>query len=217
MAGIQTEVNRFIDNNLAIKKNLKDGLINIRALSRRILADSRLGCSIDAVISAIRRYDNKVESKKYSAAINRLLAHAKLASKTRLASVLIKKNSSTRNKLAHIFPGIDFEGGDTLRIFEVTKYIKLIIDDRALQSVNRLFAPGEVLLVEKGLGELAIVYDEDITKIPGLFATVSNELAMNDISIVDSMICYNEHIVIVNEPDIQRTFDVIFSLLNRKL
>ena len=216
MKNIQKEVTGYIDNNITVRRGLKEGIVNIRALARKINSEGKLG-SIDSIISAIRRYEDRFESKNHGNAISKLLQRAKLSSKTRLASILLRNSPSTRNRLAQIFQLIDFEAGDTLRIFEVTKYIKLITDDKYVPQIKKIFTQNEVILSEKDIGELAISYDEDITKTPGLFAAVSNEMALNDISIVDSMICYNEHIVIVNEADIRRTFDVIYSLLSRKI
>jgi len=215
MKNIQIEVTRLIDNNIAVRKLLKEDLINVRALARKFLREYKLNCSAEAVISAIRRYEVSGKEKDYLPLIYKILKKAKLVSRMKLSSILLKKNLSTREKLPELFKIVDFEGGDTLRIFEVTKYIKIIVDEKLLSSVKKIFKDSDTVLVEKNLSELDILYDADITKIPGLYATVSNELGANNISIVDSMICYNEHIIIVSEKDTQQAFNVLFGLLQR--
>ncbi len=212
MTNINKEVWRIIDNDAALKKNLLLKLINISALARKIANEHNLQNNIDAVISAIRRYEGSIEKKENTSKIYSLLKKAKLSTRTKLASILFKKNSEIRQKLAKLYSEIDFEAGDTLRIFEVSKYIKIIIDEKTVKLVKKLFNNKEIVEITIKLGEVSIDYVVDITKTPGLFATLSNELATNNTSIVDSMICYSEHIIIVNEKDLQKTFNVIFKL-----
>jgi len=215
MKNIQAEVTRIIGNNIAVRKLLKEDLINIRALARKFLKEYELNCSVEAIISAIRRCEKGSKERDYLPTIYKLLKNAKLSSRMKLSSLLLKKNQSTREKLPELFSIVDFEGGDTLRIFEVSKYIKIIVDEKLLFSARKIFRDKDIVLSEKNLSELDILYDTNITKISGLFATLSNELAANNISIVDSMICHNEHIVIVSEKDTRQTFDVLFTLLHR--
>lgn len=214
MKNVQATVYRLIDNNIAVRKMLREDLINVRALARKLLTEYELKCSLEAVISAIRRYESGSTEKDYLPTVYKLLKQAKLLTRMKLSSILLRKNSSTRENLPRLFSMVDFEGGDTLRIFEVTKYIKIIIDEKLLPNAKKIFRDRDIVLVENRLGELSILYDVDITKTPGLFATLSNELAANNISIVDSMICYNEHIIIVAEKDSKQAFDVVFSLLH---
>lgn len=216
MKNINKEVWRYIDNNVAVKKNLYDGIINVRALAKKIIQDLHLNCSLNAVISAIRRYEIKVEKTGKLKEKYHLLTDATLNTKTKLASILLKKNELVRKNLTKLFTKIDFESGDVLRIFEVSKVIKIIVDEKTLEVAKDLFNRKDIIKIEKNIGELSIIYNSDITKIPGLFALLSNELAGNNISIVDSMICHSEHIIIVKEKDIQKTFNVIFNLIHKK-
>ena len=212
MTNINNEVWRIIENDAAIKKNLLNNLINISALARKIAKEHSLENNLDAIISAIRRFETNKENKQTNLNIYSLLKKSKLSTRTKLASVLFKKNSEIRKKLASLYSKIDFEANETLRIFEVSKYIKIIIDEKNLLLINKIFIKKDIVEITKHLAELSIDYNIDITKTPGIFATLSNELSMNNISIVDSMICYSEHIIIVNEKQIKKAFNVVFDL-----
>ena len=216
MKNINKEVWRYLDNHITIKKNLADNLINTRALAKKIILDSHLNCSLNAVISATRRYNLDIKEKEHLPKIYYLLKQTKLLTRTRLASVLLPKNSIIRNKLVDFYKNIDFEGGDTLRIFEVNKYIKIIVDEKSLTEAQNIFTKKERVHIEKNLGELTIIYGIDITKTPGVFALLSNELAANNISIIDSMICHSEHLIIVNEKELKRAFNVVFELTTKQ-
>ena len=216
MKNINRVVWRYIDNNIAVKKNLFDGLVNVRALAKKVINDLHLSCSLNAVISSIRRYEGKVDGKETVTQVYKLLQKSKISTKTKLCSVLFCKNQEIRKKLGELFMKIDFEGGDLLRIFEVTKYIKIIIDEKTLTDVKEIFSKKEIVDIEKNIGEINISYNIDITKTPGVFAVLSNELAVNNISVVDSMICHSEHIILVKEKDMEKAFSVVFSLSREK-
>lgn len=212
---INREVSRIIDNDSAIRKNLLDNLINISALARKIAKEHNLQHNIDAIISAIRRYEGSAEKKESMSRIYALLKDSKLSTHTRLISILLKKKGSVRKKLAELYAKIDFEGGDTMKIFEVTKYIKIVMDEKNTSLSKKIFDDDEIVETTNKLGEISINYNSDVTKIPGVFATLSNELASNQISIVDSMICYSEHLIIVHEKDLEKAFITLFDLTKR--
>ncbi|MFA6072969.1 MAG: hypothetical protein WC758_02570 [Candidatus Woesearchaeota archaeon] len=212
MTNINKEVWKIIDGDASIKKNLLDNLINISALARKISQEHDLKNNLDAIISAIRRYENNNEKKATNTKVYSMLKNSKLSTRTKLASMLLKKNSNIRKKLAELYSKIDFEAGDTLRIFEVTKYIKIIVDDKNLLIAKKIFTNEEIVESSNKLSELTIDYNTNVTKTPGVFATLSNELATNNISIIDSMICHSEHIFIVDEKSLEEAFKVVFKL-----
>ncbi|MGV8086635.1 MAG: hypothetical protein ACP5N1_03320 [Candidatus Woesearchaeota archaeon] len=205
----------IIDSDIVIQKAMFEGLINTSALARKIAKENNLTDNIDAIISAIRRYDMKGIKKKSSDKIHFLLKNATLSTRTKLVSLLLQKKDETRQKITELYSSIDHTGGEIIRIFEVAKYIKIIIDEKNISKAKKLFSHEITVDINTKLSELSIDYNEDITKIPGLFATIANELSINDISIVDSMICHREHILITSENDLQKTFNIVFSLLKK--
>jgi len=211
---VNQEVRRIIDNNLAIRKLLGEGLINTLALARKILKDYGFNCTISAVLSAIRRYQEKLHYEDYLKDVYISLKNATLTTKTKLFSVLIRKRVETRKKLAELYSKLEPE--ETLVVFETTKYLKIILDKERKKNINEIFSEKEILDTEADIGLLHIGYGVDVTKIPGVFALLANELGANGVSIVDSMICHLEHVIIVKEKDIQKAFNVIFDLLHKK-
>ncbi|MBN1156871.1 hypothetical protein JXA85_04590 [Candidatus Woesearchaeota archaeon] len=212
MTNINSKVWRYVDNKIEIKKTLLEGLVNVSALARKIAQEEKLEGNIDAIISAIRRYETKTEKKDEHIRFSKLIRKAKLSTKTRLGSVLVRRTDETERKVSTIYSRLKMKRDSTLRIFEVINYIKIIIDDSLLESVAGMFSSPDIEKIEKNLGELTIDYSDDITKISGVFARISNELAVNEISIIDSMICQWEHLIIVKENDLEKAFTVIFSL-----
>lgn len=212
MTNINKKVWQYIDNRIEIKKTLLTDLINTSALARKIGKDLSMEGNLDAIISAIRRYKGKVSGHDDYKRFYELLKKAKISTKTKLASIVISRNDETSKKAIGLYSKLKINRDSTFRIFEVTNYIKIIMDDYLLKELKKMFSDSEIETTETNLGELTINYRDDITKIPGIFATLSNELSINEVSIIDSMICQNEHIVIVKENDLEKAFTIIFNL-----
>lgn len=213
MTNINKLVHQEIDKNIIIKKGLFQNIINYSALARKIAQEHNLKNNIDAILSAIRRYDCKQEKKREELKLQQLIEDATVSSKTKLCSLLLKKNDEVRKQIAQFYPQIDFAGGELIQIFEVSKYIKIILDEKNLEKAKKILGRN-IQEEKKHLTEISINYTEDITKIPGVFSAIANELAIHEISIIDSMICHKEHILITDEKDFKKTFNVILALTN---
>jgi len=64
MKSVQQEVVLLLNRDVAVQKCLQKNLLNVRALAQYLIKEYDLNFSIDAVISAIRRYDAEVSEVK---------------------------------------------------------------------------------------------------------------------------------------------------------
>ena len=62
---------------------------------------------------------------------------------------------------------------------------------------------------------LELSYSKDLEKTPGVFFIIANELAQNDISIIDALISASEHIIVVDEKDITKAFELVYRLVKK--
>lgn len=216
MTNINKRVWDYIDRSTEVKKVLQAGLINTSALAREIGRQEGLSRNIDAIISAIRRYEGAAEKSRQHKTFYDLLKKSKITTKTKLASILIRRNDYTQEQVAKLYSMVKLKRNSTLKILEVTNHIKINMDDELLEQIEAAFPEEDIEYVQKNLGELIINYSEDITRIPGVFATLANELAMNGISVIDSMICHWEHTVMLREEDLEKAFSVVFNLTKSK-
>ncbi len=203
---------KIIDTDLALKKDLSRQVINIRSLAKYILDTYKVNLSLDSVISALRRYPTEVEKKQDQNAVYNLLNQAKIRSITKMASISLKKSEDATKKLGQILPGVDFESGEILRIIEGAKLFKIIIDKKSFDKVYSQFKKTDIINYNKGVGMVELVYPKTLSKTPGVFASISTELGSNNISIIDALIISNEHIIIVDEKDLLKAFEILYNL-----
>jgi hypothetical protein len=213
MTNINKRVWDYIEHHVEIKKTLLNGLINNSALARKIGRSEGLSKNIDAVISAIRRYEAKLSIRKPYQDIYNHFSTSTVSTKTNLISVLILRNERIAKDIAGIYAKLQMTRSNTFRIFELSNFVKIIMDKELHASFSKLFPKKSVQAVEQNLGELTIYYSTDVTKISGVFAMLANEMAMHEVSIIDSMICHREHMIIVDEKDLQKAFSVVFKLI----
>jgi aspartokinase len=61
---------------------------------------------------------------------------------------------------------------------------------------------------------IEIDYPRILKKTPGVFSVIYNELAENNISIIDALISSNEHILVIDEEKLLTAFEHIYELCN---
>ena len=82
--------------------------------------------------------------------------------------------------------------------------------------MNNLFKKENIIDLNKNISMIEMIYPKELEKTPGVFSIVSNELAEHDISIIDALICSNEHIIIVDEKDVLKAFEIVNNLCSEE-
>ena len=203
---------KFIDTDISIKKDLSRKIINTRSLAKYIIATQKLNASLDSVISAIRRYnlDTKKADEIYS--IHSVLKQAKIAVRTKMSSLLLKRTDFVKTKLGRPDKLMDFQGHDVIRVLEGSQALTIVIDQKNFEKIKSIFPKDLILEENKKVGMIEINYPRILKKTPGVFSIIYNELAESDISIIDALISSNEHILIVEEEKLLKAFELIQKL-----
>ncbi len=209
---IREKVWKFIDTDISIKKGISRKIVNVRSLAKYILTTQKLSSSVDAVISAIRRYNYDIKKTDEKNSIHEVLRQAKVAVRTKMSSLLLKRTDVVKTKLGRPDKLMDFQGHDIIRVLEGSNALTIVIDQKNLEKIKFQF-PKEVILEEnKKVGMVEINYPRILKKTPGVFSIIYNELAENDISIIDALISSNEHILIIEEDKLLKAFELIQKL-----
>ncbi len=212
MKNVNESVWKFIDTDLSIKKDLGRKIINSRKLAQYISSSQKIDASLDAVISAIRRYNFSAVKKEETHSVHNVIKQAKVSIKTKMSSLLLKRTDFVKTKLGRPDKLMDFQGHDIIRILEGSQALTIVFDQKNFDKIKSLF-PKEVILEEnKKVGMVEIEYPRILKKTPGVFSIIYNELAENDISIIDALISSNEHILIMEEEKLIKAFDLIYNL-----
>ena len=114
--------------------------------------------------------------------------------------------------LPKLFGIIKYVHGDVLRVTQANESIRLLIDEKNMNKVIDLFPKNKIISKEKGLAEINIYIHPEMQTTPGILAAIANELAINDINIVEFMTCPPEMICVVKKGDLLRASNVLYNL-----
>lgn len=216
MTNIVHEVWKILDNNPSIRKEMNRGLINTSALARYIIDEKKINASLDAVISAIRRYKLDKHDDVFDNAYRILDQTVNISTKSNLAEISLIKDDEVQQFLPKLFNIIKYVHGDVLRVTQANESIRLLIDEKNMDDVIALFPKNKIITKEKGLSEINIYIHPKMQTTPGILATIANELAINGINIVEFMTCPPEMICVVKKDDLIRASNVLYQLCSSK-
>ena len=209
---IREVVWKIIDTDISLKKDLLRGIINVRSLAKYIIGTQNIDASLDAVISAIRRHDKGQENKGESYSVYDVLKQARISTRTNMSSLLLKRTDDVKTRLGRPDKLIDYPGHETIRVLEGAQALTLIFDRKNFEKMKSLFTERVILEENKKVGMIEINYPRILKKTPGVFLIVFNELAENGISVIDSLMSSNEHIILVEEEKLLKAFELIYDL-----
>ena len=212
MTNIVHNVWGILDNNPSIRREMRRGLINISALAKYIISEKKVDATLDAVISAIRRYELDKHDDIFDNAYKMLGRTVNISTKSNLAEISLVKDDDVQQLLPKLFSIIKYVRGDVLRVTQANESIRLLIDEKNLDNVMALFPKEKIITKEKGLAEINIYIHSKMQTTPGILATIANELAINGINIVEFMTCPPEMICVVRKEELVKASNVLYQL-----
>ncbi|MBN2066514.1 MAG: hypothetical protein JW771_06880 [Candidatus Thermoplasmatota archaeon] len=203
---------KFLDSNPCIKQELSRGLINARALAKYILKQEKLDTSLDAIISAIRRYEVGKKDDVFNIAAKLIGQTVNLSTRSGLAEISLIKDEEVQHLLPELFSLIEYVRGEVLRVMQANESIRVLVDEKNLEGVMELFPKGKILKVETQIAEINMNMHPKMQTTHGILAVIANELAINNINIIEMMSCFPEMLFFVKEKDVLKAHQVLYHL-----
>ncbi len=213
MTNIAREVQRFLDSDASIRKDIARGIINVRSLAVYIQKSLKLNSGLDSIISAIRRYDSSGSDGQSFAKALSLIRDAKITTRNHVSIIALVKDASVQQMLPRLFSLIDYSRGEVLRIIQAEELIKVVVDQKNVASVLALFHKDKIKNVERNLGEINMRLDPISSKVRGVLALLDSELANNEVNIVESMSCVPELIWFIDEKELLKAHQAFLELI----
>ena len=212
MTNITHEVWNFLNSEPSIRKELRRGIVNTMALAKHIINKKGLGSSVAAVISSIRRYtkEHKYEIKFHD--VESIIKSSRISTKNKITVITMKRDTQIIELLPKIFPLVELSRGDVMRLSEGKESIKLLVDEKNAQKVADIFPSNKILGIKKNLSELNIHFGPGSGETVGVLATIMNELAANEIKIIESIGCLPELMIFVDTKDILKAHETMIRL-----
>jgi len=212
MTNINKEVWKFIDQTPSIKRTLSNGLINKSALANFIKKQKNLETSLDAIISAIRRYKIEKYDNLFLTAQNMITRTTDLSTRSNLTNVVLSKDTEIQKLIPEFFSIIKYDRGDVLRIIQADESIKVLINEKNLEKIINILPKDKILLIDENLAEINLHLNNEAKDTPGVLAIITNELALNGVSVVEVLSCFPELLWFVYQSDLLKAYNTLYQL-----
>jgi len=217
MTKLTKEVWKVLDENLCIRVNMRLGIINNAALVRYMIEEKNINGSKLAVMGALRRYKGNSLETIFDNAHKVINKSITLSTKSSLANISLVKDAEIQKLLSKVFSCINYNKGHTLRLIEADASIKIIVDKKNLKKIKKIFPEDKVLKVDEHIAEINIHMHPDAACTPGVLSVVTNELAVKNINLVESVGCFPEWLCFVEEKDLLKAYTILHDFVFRKI
>lgn len=211
MTNISHQVWKILDNNPYIKRVMSLGLINTTALAKYFITEKKIEGTLEAVNSAIRRYKFDRYDDIFATA-NKIISLGEISTKSKLANIALIKDAEVEELLPKLFSIIQFHRGDVLRIIQADEAIKILVNEKNLETVQKLFPSKKIIKIDRNLAEINMHLHPEAVNTPGIIAVISNELAINGVNVMETMSCVPEMLWFVKEQDLLKAHNVFYQL-----
>jgi hypothetical protein len=208
MTNINQAVWKLISQDFSVQKNLKKGLINVRALAKYLIKKHHLRASLDSVISAIRRYESEKKFTEMSEELSDIFKESMIFTKNNIVCITVKADA-----IIDVLkdPGIE-EIKKNFRVVRSKKYSKIVVDQEDLEKVTTLLKKEDVVSIKERMGELRIVLTRGSEDMKGILARITGEIALHEVSISEIIICFPEFLIYVDQDNLLTAHRAILSL-----
>lgn len=210
---VAEQVRGYIDRRPVVRDALAMDIVNLSALTRRILEETGL-TSEEAVLAACRRYQFEPIASEYEAQIRRLLSKSKLEMRTRVAVVTARPSWQVFGKLEKAM-GLLRGRSHPIHVIHGSESFTVITDESMLSEMVELIGKEEVLKTRSGLVELNLRSPEVIEDVPGILAFLTSSLSSRGVNFLEVISCYKDNMFLIEEADLITAFEVLNALIER--
>ncbi|PIN76045.1 hypothetical protein COV18_01325 [Candidatus Woesearchaeota archaeon CG10_big_fil_rev_8_21_14_0_10_37_12] len=211
MTSIAQQVWSVIEKDVIIKRAIERGVVSSKNLAV-YLSKKGVHASSDAIISAIRRYNPSKTDAAFEKARKVIGKSEDIRITTNIIEIAVEKTEQTQQLLQKAISLVDYNKGDVLLMIQGEKSIKVIINDKNKEKIMNLFSKKSIIHIEKDLAEINIQLSDEAVKTPGIVATLTTELMVNNIPMFEIMSCVPELLLFVKKKDVVKAYELLFKL-----
>ena len=201
---------RLLESDPVIKQGLQRGIINTRALARYILKTTGVDTTLEGLLGTIRRFPLETDQEHSP---QRSSGDCEISMRNRMADLVIESSPDVFGTLAEFARTNKVTKRENLRIIVGLESVRLIADQKALNTFREAFRPKSIISFSTDLAEISILFPMDAKIMRGITANITAQLALNEISPVGILVWPPEEFIIVAERDAPRAFETIQDLL----
>ncbi|HZX44814.1 MAG TPA: hypothetical protein VFF28_03980, partial [Candidatus Nanoarchaeia archaeon] len=139
------------------------------------------------VVSAVKRYIEEHKFDEKNTQLDTIFAHTKLEMNFGNVVLHIKKTEHSLSALTELFKKLNLIGEDNVNLIMDKMSFALIFDNDNYQLIRGQFTSDKIINELDNIGQVVLKFHPSVLKTPNVFATILNEVGINDINVIDSI------------------------------
>ena len=146
-------------------------------------------------------------------AAQKMITHTTdLSTRSNLVNIVLSKDTEIQKLIPEFFSIIKYDRGDVLRIIQADESIKVLINEKNLKKIINALPKEKILSIDENLAEINLHLTNEAKYTPGVLAIITNELALNGVSIVEVLSCFPELLWFVYQSDLLKAYNILHQL-----
>lgn len=205
-------VRAYIDKRPVVRDALAMGIVNLSALTRRIMAEADLSQE-EAVLVACRRYEADPGALGYEEGIRTVLDQAKMEVRTRVAVWTLRPSWKMFSRLEKALPRMQGQNAP-VHLLHGSEAVTVIADEQMDAQMEEALDPEDVTRRRAGLVEVNLRTPRKVEDVPGIMAFLCSSLAARGINFVEVISCHKDNMFVIEEEDLFSAFEVLNELIH---
>jgi len=187
---------KLLEKDLSIQRNLARNLINTRALAKFLIKKYNLNCSLDSVVSSIRRYESDTQWIGEQEKISNLFQKSIIRTRNSLVCFTLKKPIAKH--IQELYKKLG-RRVTYLKTLTGTHDSKVLVEENDAIIVEKCIPKDKYVSIKSDLSEISITISPEALQTRGVLGRIANELAINNINIEETIVCPPEFILYVKK------------------
>lgn len=216
MIRISEAVEAIVEAHPALRFGFYHGLLNLTKVARflkpSIEARTKKEVTDAAVLMNLSRLQKKLARLPQSSRDTLVLDKVNIQSG--LSAATVDKSPTSHRELDRVFSRIQSKSG-FITVTEGMHQVTVIVEAENLRLLtSALTTPPRIL--QQDLAAVGVAFDERYLKVKGILFQLMEEIALQDINVIEIASTATEFSIFLKEEDVQLAFDAIFNRFSRR-
>jgi len=215
---ISEAIEELVETHSELRFGFYHGLLNLTKVARflrpSIEARTKKEVTDAAILMNLSRLQKKLARLPQSSSRRDKLVLDKVSIHSGLCAATVTKSPTSHRELNRVFSRIQSRNG-FITVTEGMHEVTVIVEADNLHLVTSALSSPPRLLHED-LAAVGVAFDERYLKVKGILFRLMEEIALQDINVIEIASTATEFSIFLHEQDVQLAFDAIFNRFSRR-
>ncbi len=218
MIRISEAVQEIVETHAALRFGFYHDLMNLTKVARflrpSIEARTKKEVTDAAVLMNLSRLQKKLARRPQSQSRRDKLVLDKVSIQSGLCAATVAKSPTSHRELNRVFNRVQSRNG-FITVTEGMREVTVIVEAENLRLVtSALSSPPRIL--HDDLAAVGVAFDERYLKVKGILFQLMEEIALQNINVIEIASTATEFSIFLREEDVQLAFDALFNRFSRR-